>query len=481
MGCLHSNQKDTLKNIETMKLLEDGNHDGQHVKKSKKLTIQRHSYNKKEKFLNWCCGVVLGMGLDISSLEIESILDAATYRTGCDDFGGNEFVPRLTKLLQCGAEAPITNLARIMFREAMIGKAAALLKMQAYISAHPEIPSIPIVKPIFVVGLPRTGTTLLQNLLSLNGDMRPLKFWEMTTPTPVSDDREEDVNTRRNHAARLLRMAYFMSPEMADVHELTADTPEECWHLFATSFAILNMDLSSGLTNYGEWLVQQNMDQPYMQFRRSLQVMASQTPTKHFCLKCPEHLWFLDSLMKAFPDASIIWTHRDPVQSIASYCSLVSLSRRTFYGNYDPKELGAHIASRFDEGISRAIKVDESKEYANRVHHVNFEDLVGDPAGVVRNICNRFDYNVSENLELLVDNYLNNQRSDKKGKHVYDADLYGLDSKELHHKMSAYIEKYNVKVKTPVDKPSSKVPEQRQEYTRYKENANQMPLMTCSL
>ena len=243
-------------------------------------------------------------------------------------------------------------------------------------------------------------------------------------------------------------MAYLVSPEMADIHEIGTDNAEECWPLFANTFAVMNYDLSSGFRDYGDWLLEQDMEGPYREFRLQLQMLAAQQDTNHFVLKCPEHLWFLDALLKVFPDACVVWTHRDPVASIASYCSLVSLNRRTFYGKYDPHALGQHITDRFLSGINRAIRVGEH-EGDSRFFHVNFNTLVEDPTAVVKQICTKFDYNYGSGLDEAIQNWQNNSRRDKRGRHKYSAERYGLDANIIHSRYADYIERFQIPVARP--------------------------------
>jgi len=401
-------------------------------------TVSRTEYGAVERALNLTASCLIKSGLPVGNLSAQSILEAAKKKTGLDDWGSEDFIARLEILGQFAQGSHITPLAHVFARQTFIQAVSNRLKMEDYLKRHPEILQYPIKKPIFIVGFPRTGTTLMQNLLSLEPRRRALRFWELTAPAPVSEDRDSDRQTRMRTASRILKLAYLLSPEMAEVHEIRIDTAEECWPLFANTFAVMNYDLSSGFKNYGDWLLKQDMLGPYQEFRRQLQLLAAQEPTDHFVLKCPEHLWFLDSLLNVFPDACIVWTHRDPVASIASYCSLVSLNRRTFYGSYEPHALGRHITERFLEGINRATAVADA-ERSDRFFHVNFDALVKDPTTIVKQICEKFGYGYSSNMDAAIEAWQSNSRKDKRGKHKYSADRYGLDSKEIHSRYSQYI------------------------------------------
>lgn len=408
-------------------------------------TVSRTEYGTVERVLDLAATCLIKTGLPVGDLSAPSILSAAKKKTGLDDWGSEDFIPRLEILSKFAEGSNITSLAHVFARQTFIQAVSNRLKTADYLKRHPEITQYPIQKPIFIVGFPRTGTTLLQNLLSLEDGHRSLKFWELTAPAPVSEDRDTDRRIRMRTADRILKLAYLLSPEMADVHEIRIDTAEECWPLFANTFAVMNYDLSSGFRAYGDWLLEQDMLGPYQEFRVQLQLLAAQDPTQHFVLKCPEHLWFLDSLLNVFPDACIVWTHRDPVASIASYCSLISLNRRTFYGSYNPADLGRHITERFLQGINRASAV-AATERSERFFHVNFDSLVQDPTAVVKQICGKFGYAYAEHMDSSIDQWQNNSRKDKRGKHKYSADRYGLDAKEIRTRYADYISEHNISI-----------------------------------
>jgi hypothetical protein len=242
----------------------------------------------------------------------------------------------------------------------------------------------------------------------------------------------------------LLQLAYLIAPEMKYVHQIGATTAEECWPLFFNTFSVMNYDLQANLREFGDWLMTTDMVPAYDDYRRQLQLISQRAPDRDLVLKCPEHLWFLDALMEVFPDACIVWTHRDPLASIASYCSLISLNQRMLYGRIDAHAIGAHITDRFEIGVERAVAARERIGRPEQFFDVDFVDLVRDPRTIIEQIHRHFDLPYPETMDTSIDGWLNNGRADKKGRHRYSASVYGLDAEDIDRRYGDYIERFQI-------------------------------------
>jgi hypothetical protein len=251
----------------------------------------------------------------------------------------------------------------------------------------------------------------------------------------------KDKKARIKAANGKLRVAYWVVPEMAEVHEIRATTLEECWPLLANGFTVIAWDMGSGWRTYGKWLLNHDMVSSYREYKQCLQIMAQRQPESGFVLKCPDHLWFVDALVDVFPDAAIVWTHRDPVDSIASYCSLISLNWRLMYGSFDPHEIGRHIEDRFLSGIQRALAA-RDRLGEDCFYDVDFVQLCDDPCSVLDGISNHFG--ISSISPESVDGYLGTKRKDAKGKHKYSVERYGLDAKRIHERYAEYIDRFQI-------------------------------------
>ena len=409
-----------------------------------RLTVERSSYRPIVQLLNWASWFAAKLNLPVASIDRHRIIESARRRHG-GDWGDERFLNGLDEVLSEVRRAPLTPLARTLCRETFVKGIVHRMQAEGYVSKHPAASEIPIKRPVFILGFPRTGTTLIQNLLALDGDRRALEFWELISPVPRNDDLAAEEARRLKVAERMLKLTYLIAPEMRDAHEVRTRSFEECWPLFVQTFHVLNWDLQSGFSGYGDWLMEQDMTHVYAEYRQQLQVLLHQRPASNLLLKCPEHLWFLDALLEVFPDACLVWTHRDPFKSVASYCSLISMNYRMLYGDLDLPRIGEHISYRFHQGVERAMAV-RDRVGDDRFYDVNFERLVNEPGEVVREITNQFNLSVDSDLDKQIHAYLNNNRTDKKGAHKYSAERYGLEREAVHARFSKYIDRFDIKV-----------------------------------
>jgi len=410
-------------------------------------TVEKRTYRPAVKALNALAGVAQGLGSKIGTWDMDQIIKVARRRTGLHDLGPEDFRVPAQRLFDNLQTAPVTSLGRVVSSQVFHVALANRLRYQDFVKRHPDVLDVKIERPVFVLGFPRTGTTVLQNLLSLHPDRRGLEFWELQRPIPASENADIDRRKRLRAADQVLKLAYLVAPEMAEVHYIDSTTLEECWPLFGNSFAVLNWDLQSGMRDYGQWLIDEyDMTGPYREYRQYLQALLWRRPAEQLVLKCPEHLWFIDDLLELFPDACIVWTHRDPLDTIASYCSLISMQWRTLYGDFDPTVIGDHITERFHMGIERAMD-SRSRHAESHFYDMDFRRLVRDPAAAVRDICSHFDLPYGAGMDDAVAGWLSNKRADQRGAHKYDAHLYGLAQGEIHDRYADYIENFEVTVR----------------------------------
>ncbi|MEZ4239528.1 MAG: sulfotransferase [Myxococcota bacterium] len=409
-------------------------------------TVSNLEYTTRLKVANAVARATEVLGFEIGRIDVDSILESAQRHTGLTDWGDDAFLePMRVVVREVEAKEAFTPLARIILRQSWIRAVCNRLWLRDWVKRHPAVLDRKVEKPIFVLGFPRTGTTVLQNLLAQHPGRRGLPFWEVSVPVPVSADRDEDRDSRRRTAKMMLQAAYQAAPEMAQVHFIDVDTLEECWPLFANAFAVMNWELQSGLEGYGDWLMNHwDMRGPYAEYAQHLQVLSAQNPAEQLVMKCPEHLWFVDALLETFPDACIVWTHRDPYRTVASYCSLMSLQWRTLFGRIDRQEIGEFMSRRLAVGVERAMAARERHD-PKRFFDVRFEDLVADPAGVVRRLSEHFDLPVAPDHDAQVAAYLSNKRADERGQHKYDPKLFGLDRGLILERYAPYIERFGIK------------------------------------
>jgi len=407
------------------------------------VTVGKTQYNFAFRTANLVARAAESVGLAPAALGVDEVLGAACKRTGLSDFGDQAFREPLGRIIEQSNTAGLSPLARVIVRQTYVEAACTRLKLQKALADDPTLGDIPVQRPVFVVGFPRTGTTVLQNLMALDPDRRALQFWELTRPIPELKDPVADARKRIRTTEQMLAVAYLASPEMKAVHEIKSTTPEECWPLFCPSFAVMNWDLGAGVPAYGDFLMDWEMSVAYREYRQLLQLLLRQRPAQHLVLKCPEHLWFLDALLAVFPDACIAWAHRDPYTSIASYCSLISMQWRMMYGSFDPVDVGRHITDRFLIGVNRAMDV-RDKVGDDRFYDVNFHKLIADEQAELDAFTEKFELRRCD--PDAVSGYLATKRGDARGQHKYDAAMYGLDPDDIHRRFARYIDRFSIQV-----------------------------------
>lgn len=408
------------------------------------LTVSRRRYALHQRLLDALVAPASWAGL--LSLEPEDLVASARRATGLDDFGDDGWQEALEVVARDAARRPITHLARAFIRETYGKGLRQRLALQDHLRRHPEIADVRVERPLFVLGFPRTGTTVLQNLLALDPSRRGLRFWELITPLPLRDGDPRDEARRIALARNVLRAARIMAPEQALIHDVRADTFEECWYLFCNTFRVLNWDIQ-GMEDYGEWLMEADLVPAYEEYRTWLQVLLHQRPADQLLLKCPEHLWFVDALLEVFPDACIVWTHRDPAASVGSYASLMSLTHRTLFGQFEPTEMGPFIQRRLKVGVERAMAARDRWGREENFHDVAFEDVVRDPAGVVAGIAEHFDLPMHPGTADAVAAWqASPARQDKRGRHRYRPEAFGIDPGEVARDFAPYVERFGIPV-----------------------------------
>lgn len=388
-------------------------------------TVQRDRYNAVEHCLSALGRISLSAGLPWTRLDRDHLIAAARRNTGLSHAGEEYFLDGLDRIV-AESHGRYTPLGTALLRNLLLKALENRLRAVDYLRRHPTVLEVPIQRPIVVLGFPRSGTTLLQTLLASSPDRAPLEFWELMSITPVIEgDVEADKAARVKALDRILRLANYFVPELNCIHESTPTTPEEDWQLLVPSFHALTFELAYGLADYGHWLQHRaDVAWAYREFKQRLQIILHQRPRQQLVLKCPDHLWFIDALLEVFPDACIVQTHRDPVDCITSYTSMISLQERTLTGRIDWPALAQRLTNLFLVGAQRAHAA-RQRHCEHPFFDVQFDELVRDPAGTVRNISDHFG--IAAPSTSTVKTELRKPRADRPGAHRYSHERLGIN------------------------------------------------------
>lgn len=309
------------------------------------------------------------------------------------------------------------------------------LGFEDLIARHPEILQERIERPLFVLGLARTGTTLLQRLLSLHAGARYLPFWEAYNPLPEKLGAHEGGRDRRlRQSRRRLAVLKWVGPEVNKIHPIEAEDPEECYYLFKNHFLVPPGFDYGYVPSYWRWFDAQAHADAYRMHKRQLQALQWLDPRQHWVLKCPNHLSGIPRLLETYPDARIVYTHRDPEKIIASLCSLAAVTWSMTSDRVDLREV-ADFTLEVAELCQRAAREALQIMPRSRILHVDFDDLVADPVGMALRVYERFGYPVDPGLKARMEDWLASHPSDKHGKHRYQLSDFGLTENEVRKRL----------------------------------------------
>ena len=320
-------------------------------------------------------------------------------------------------------------------------------KINKILNQHPTVVNADLHKPVFIVGLPRTGTTALQCLFSLLEKCRVLKLWELHHPTSLLEGKRS-VKSAKREAKKYSFLQNFSKPEQKYIHPVGANYPDECFRLLFNSFTSIAVSSALGLEDYEKWVLENDMTSTYKEYKQQLQILSKGYNNKQLVLKAPEHLWNLDVLLEVFPTARLIITHRNLSTSIVSYASMISMFRRTAYNRPDFKSLGSYVTEVFKKGLDRAISTRKKIDLTGRVLDVHCDDIQKLPLQTITKICDFLSIGINDKDSKNIKRWLENKKVDEPGVHYYEYDKYGIN-KDLIEKDFYYYDDQKYKAIKP--------------------------------
>jgi hypothetical protein len=361
-----------------------------------------------------------------ASLEPGRLRRAAERRTGLTDYGPDDGWDEALARLSADLRGParLTPVGRIAARVHLVDLLANRLRMHADRNAHAAVDSEPVIAPLFIVGLPRTGTTLLHMLLAQDPANRVPRTWEVMHPSPA----EGDERCRTNKTARELAWMERLAPGFRAMHPLAPELPQECVAIDSHTLQSYEFQSTHYVPDYQAWLEQRGLSAAYRHHRRFLQYLQWQQAGMHWVLKAPAHLFGLSMLVETYPDACIVQTHRDPLEVLASLASLSTAMRGAFSDCVDPVAVGREMSARWGDAVLQAVNQRVSGRLPERAFmDVDYRNIVASPLDTVRSIYARFGRTLSDEAERAMRRFLAENPKDKHGRHRYSLDAYGLN------------------------------------------------------
>jgi len=383
-------------------------------------------------------------GLELPSLTSEAIVRAARKRAGGWNLGGESFREPLERYLAAARdEAELTLFGRLAVKGMLVESLRNRIELARWIREHPEVREERIEAPWVIVGLPRTGTSLLSILLGLDPEARALMHWEAARliPPPTLATAAEDPRIAAN--AREIAQVLKLNPALGAMHPFGATIAQECVALFMYDVRTLGVETQAYVPSYGRWLQGCDMTPAYAQHELALQALQSAQPTGRWVLKSPNHLWCLGTLLERYPDARIIWTHRDPGRVITSLASLVNSLQRTFTTRRDPIPIAEEWLLKARFAIESGMAYDD-RASGGWCQHLRFADLMKDPIGAVQAIYAHHGETTSALHVRRMEVWMRERGRHSEGRHVYDPKDFGWSYDDLAERFRAYRDRYDI-------------------------------------
>ncbi|MEV6345405.1 sulfotransferase [Actinoplanes sp. NPDC051851] len=355
---------------------------------------------------------------------VEDLHASATRITGLDDFGDEDYRQGLRKLLLAYAEtAALTPVGSKATRGLVRGALVSRLLSEAAWRQYPEHAGVRIERPVFITGLPRTGTTTLHRLLTADPAHQGLELWLTEAPQP----RPPRWEWADHPVYAVLSAAYRRHTALDGVHHLGPDQIEECWRLLCQSMTSVSFECTAYIPDYADWLAGNDWTAAYRRHRRNLRLIGMADRGRRWILKNPSHLFALDALLAVYPDAVVVRTHRDPAAAIASVCSLNARAAEGWSAGFRGALLGRSQLALWSRG-ERAFRAARARHDAGRFIDVDYRDFAADPLRVVGRIYDRLGTPLSGTARAAMEKHLSGT---PKPAHEYDLASFGLTDTDV--------------------------------------------------
>jgi len=376
----------------------------------------------------------------VGDLSAAAVIATAQETTGLCDFGGGEWRDALDVLTDSlNTEAGLTEFGEVVAQADLVGSLTRRLQIIEHRRNHPEVAEERIERPIFIVGQVRTGTTILYELLAQDPDARAPLTWEVDAPCPPPEAATHDTDPRIEDSRQIQEMMTSIIPDLKAMHPIGPLLAQECVRITAMDLRSFIFPTIYHVPAYAQWLLETDMASGYQWHRQFLQHLQSTIPVNRWVLKSPGHIWALDAMMKQYPDAQVIQTHRDPLRTIASVSSL-ACTLRTFAAEQTPIEaVSREWAEYVIDGIDRSIDARESGIVpASQVVDVQYQAFAADPIATVAAAYDQLGLAFTAAAESRMRRFLDTQPAHEHGGHHYTFAQTGLVEDELRERTSRY-------------------------------------------
>jgi hypothetical protein len=378
-------------------------------------------------------------------LSADQLIALARRRTGLTEFGETAFLDPLQKFLRaCHEDGNLSLVGRVATRWDVVRFLSNLLRLCDEEQRAPEILARPVDRPIFISGLPRSGTTFLHSLLAEDPANLVPRVWQLIHPYPLRNS-ESGLDRRARRVARQLRLFGLLAPDFRRMHPIDAGSPQECSEITAHVFTSLRFDTTYRIPNYRRWLDETGHLDAYRFHKRFLQHLQHQTADGgRWVLKCPDHVFALEAIRAVYPDARLVFVHRDPLAVLLSVARLTETLRRPFTRSIDKTEIGRQDSDRWLAATELMIAAARENHFAEPIFHVQYLDLIRDPVGTVAALYGHFGDVLHPDAAARISRLVEAKPNGGYGSHGSRLEEYGLDAALERERYARYMAHFGI-------------------------------------
>jgi len=380
-------------------------------------------------------------------LDVDRLLEEACKSTGLDDLGEDAWRDGAEHLVDAlTSTAALHEIGEMIATSELVDYLTTRLRIVDWTKRNPIITDGHVRPPIVILGAPRTGTTILFGALAQDPTNRVPMTWEVDQPWPPPETATYESDPRIDEVQAKLEGTEFLIPGFSAMHEMDARLGQECVRITGGDFRSMIFPTQYRVPAYQHWLLHEaDMGPAYRYHRLFLQYLQSAHPAERWVIKSPAHMWAPGSMMREYPGALVVQTHRDPVRVLCSLTSLTDLLRRLSSNDVSLDAIAQEWAEDIAVGLDRAVEARRDGTIPkDQAVDVFFRDFLADPMAVVHQIYERLGIELTADAESRMRSFIAANPQEKHGGHAYKFSDTGLDAGELRDRMRLYTEYFDV-------------------------------------
>ena len=376
-------------------------------------------------------------------INANKIIDQAKSETGLSDLGEPLFLEGLNRLIDSINNEANLNEIGIQAQPIRIqGLLSNRLRFEEDLKKFPEILDQQIIAPIVIVGLPRTGSTMTHRLLASDPNHTAMLWWEGRYPALLPGEKRGDIETRMELGKAEVDAVVAASPEALDIHPWDYKGADEEILLLEHNFLSTVPESFMALPSYSKWIEEQDHTLAYEDLKKFIQYLQWQNPgreKKRWVLKSPHHLGFIDKMISVFPDAKIIQTHRDPIKTVPSFCSMCANLFEPLTTNFDKVFIGKHWSNKLTRALNHCMNI--SEQHPDNFLDLEFLNMIKDPIDEMKKIYEFIGESFGEKTEVAMEAW-REENKHEMGAHKYSLEEYDLTESQINDNFAKYQQKY---------------------------------------